>query len=126
MYGSILYFEDRLKNSNTSAADTASLAPIDRTMAVLNRHLSESLAQIEEYRNEINGLQQQIDETYLDMDGSQYYLHAVLVHDGAAGFGHYWAFLFDHQQNRWYKFNDSTISIVCCSLFFLLIWKLFN
>lgn len=41
-----------------------------------------------------------------------YRLHAVLVHEGQASGGHYWAYIQDPNQQRWCKFNDITVSEV--------------
>ncbi|CAH3016835.1 unnamed protein product [Porites evermanni] len=41
-----------------------------------------------------------------------YRLHAVLVHEGQASGGHYWAYIQDPKQQRWCKFNDITVSEV--------------
>ena len=41
-----------------------------------------------------------------------YRLHAVLVHEGQASGGHYWAYIQDPTQQRWCKFNDITVSEV--------------
>lgn len=35
-----------------------------------------------------------------------YRLHAVLVHEGQANAGHYWAFIYDQPRKRWLKYND--------------------
>nr|XP_033797787.1 ubiquitin carboxyl-terminal hydrolase 25 isoform X2 [Geotrypetes seraphini] len=39
-----------------------------------------------------------------------YRLHAVLVHEGQANAGHYWAYIFDHHQNKWMKYNDISVA----------------
>jgi hypothetical protein len=39
-----------------------------------------------------------------------YHLHAVLVHEGQAASGHYWAFIYDQTRSLWLKFNDVTVS----------------
>lgn len=39
-----------------------------------------------------------------------YRLHAVLVHEGQASAGHYWAYIYDHAHQRWMKYNDISIS----------------
>ncbi|CAG12328.1 unnamed protein product, partial [Tetraodon nigroviridis] len=39
-----------------------------------------------------------------------YRLHAVLVHEGQASAGHYWAYIYDHANQRWMKYNDINIS----------------
>jgi len=38
-----------------------------------------------------------------------YYLHAILMHDGFADSGHYYAFIYDRASKIWYRFNDHTI-----------------
>ena len=44
--------------------------------------------------------------------GSEYRLHAVLVHAGEAGSGHYWVYIHDQRSDRWYKFNDTYVTHV--------------
>lgn len=39
-----------------------------------------------------------------------YRLHAVLVHEGQANAGHYWAYIYDPRQQCWMKYNDITVS----------------
>lgn len=38
-----------------------------------------------------------------------YQLHAVLVHEGQAASGHYWAYIYCPMNNEWLKFNDVTV-----------------
>lgn len=35
-----------------------------------------------------------------------HYLHAILVHQGDADIGHYYAFIYDRKTCKWYRFND--------------------
>lgn len=39
-----------------------------------------------------------------------YRLHAVLVHEGQASAGHYWAYIYDHANKRWLKYNDVMVT----------------
>ena len=39
-----------------------------------------------------------------------YKLHAVMVHEGDANQGHYWAYVHHPQKEVWLKFNDNTVS----------------
>ena len=39
-----------------------------------------------------------------------YRLHAVLVHEGQAASGHYWAYLHSPRHCKWLKFNDITVT----------------
>jgi len=38
-----------------------------------------------------------------------YELYAVLVHQGSASFGHYYALLQDVDKGEWFEFNDATV-----------------
>ena len=40
----------------------------------------------------------------------QYQLHAVLVHEGQAASGHYWAYVYNKEHNKWLKYNDITVT----------------
>lgn len=39
-----------------------------------------------------------------------YRLHAVLVHEGQANAGHYWAYIYDPHQRCWMKYNDISVT----------------
>jgi ubiquitin carboxyl-terminal hydrolase 25/28 len=41
-----------------------------------------------------------------------YHLHAILIHDGKADSGHYYAFIYDRHSKSWLKFSDFTVSRV--------------
>lgn len=53
-----------------------------------------------------------IDEMYSDPHLQQvpYHLHAVLVHEGQANAGHYWAFIYDQPRKSWLKYNDISVT----------------
>lgn len=44
--------------------------------------------------------------------GSQvpYHLHAVLVHEGQANAGHYWAYIYNQPRQVWLKYNDISVT----------------
>ncbi|XP_078089174.1 ubiquitin carboxyl-terminal hydrolase 25 isoform X2 [Mustelus asterias] len=66
------------------------------------RDLQESIAR----------LHRTIDLMYTDKTMMQvpYRLHAVLVHEGQANAGHYWAYIHDHHHERWMKYNDIAVT----------------
>lgn len=39
-----------------------------------------------------------------------YHLHAVLVHEGQANAGHYWAYIYSLPQKTWLKYNDIAVA----------------
>ncbi|XP_038657304.1 ubiquitin carboxyl-terminal hydrolase 25 isoform X3 [Scyliorhinus canicula] len=57
-------------------------------------------------------LHRTIDMMYTDKTMMQvpYRLHAVLVHEGQANAGHYWAYIHDHHHDRWMKYNDIAVT----------------
>ncbi|NXQ64471.1 UBP25 hydrolase, partial [Anthoscopus minutus] len=107
---------------------TQSRIPPDLPMHPAPRHITEEeLCVLEgclhrwrtEVENDTRDLQESISRIhrtielmYSDKTMVQvpYRLHAVLVHEGQANAGHYWAYIYDHHQNRWMKYNDISVT----------------
>ncbi|XP_028938611.2 ubiquitin carboxyl-terminal hydrolase 25 isoform X2 [Ornithorhynchus anatinus] len=107
---------------------TQSRIPPDLPMHPAPRHITEEeLAVLEgclhrwrtEVENDTRDLQESIarihrtiELMYSDKSMIQfpYRLHAVLVHEGQANAGHYWAYIFDHHHERWMKYNDISVT----------------
>lgn len=107
---------------------TQSRIPPDLPMHPAPRHITEEeLSVLEnclhrwrtEIENDTRDLQESISRIhrtielmYSDKSMVQvpYRLHAVLVHEGQANAGHYWAYIFDHHENRWMKYNDISVT----------------
>ncbi|NXJ85024.1 UBP25 hydrolase, partial [Trogon melanurus] len=107
---------------------TQSRIPPDLPMHPAPRHITEEeLSVLEgclhrwrtEVENDTRDLQESIsrihrtiDLMYSDKTMVQvpYRLHAVLVHEGQANAGHYWAYIYDHHQSRWMKYNDISVT----------------
>ncbi|KFP81713.1 Ubiquitin carboxyl-terminal hydrolase 28, partial [Acanthisitta chloris] len=53
-----------------------------------------------------------IEQIYCDplLQQVPYRLHAVLVHEGQANAGHYWAFIYNQPRKRWLKYNDISVT----------------
>uniref|UniRef100_A0A8C6LHG7 Ubiquitin carboxyl-terminal hydrolase n=1 Tax=Nothobranchius furzeri TaxID=105023 RepID=A0A8C6LHG7_NOTFU len=60
----------------------------------------------------ISRIHRSIDLMYSDKSMMQvpYRLHAVLVHEGQANAGHYWAYIYDPHQCCWMKYNDISVT----------------
>ncbi|KAL8592865.1 hypothetical protein ACOMHN_050693 [Nucella lapillus] len=78
----------------------------------LRRWRQEVESDVRELQSTISSLETKLDKMYSDesMQKFPYHLHAVLVHEGQAASGHYWAFVYDHARACWLKFNDVTVS----------------
>ncbi|XP_054611538.1 ubiquitin carboxyl-terminal hydrolase 28 isoform X3 [Dunckerocampus dactyliophorus] len=80
--------------------------------ACLQRWRTEVENDINELKANIDRLSQTLEGMYSDNSLCQvpYRLHAVLVHEGQASAGHYWAYIYDHANQRWMKYNDISIT----------------
>ncbi|XP_071959327.1 ubiquitin carboxyl-terminal hydrolase 25-like isoform X2 [Antedon mediterranea] len=80
----------------------------------LHRWRREVMMDLEELQQCINTLKNDIASIYDadDMKQYKYNLHAVLVHEGQASSGHYWAYVLNHARNVWLKFNDVSVTEV--------------
>jgi len=113
--------EVEASDTETSHLTQASIKPpkprfvSDMEMKVLSSCLGRWISEVDE---EIVALTQDLrsieasisimyDEDSLKMRG--YRLHAVMVHEGDANQGHYWAYV-NHVERGWLKFNDNTVS----------------
>ncbi|KAM4727355.1 ubiquitin carboxyl-terminal hydrolase 28 [Anableps anableps] len=78
----------------------------------LRRWRTEVEHDINELKTSIDKLTQTLEGMYSDNSLCQvpYRLHAVLVHEGQASAGHYWAYIYDHANRRWMKYNDVSIT----------------
>lgn len=45
-----------------------------------------------------------------DLKKIKYNLHSVCIHEGNAVSGHFWTYIWNKQQQKWFKFNDTEVS----------------
>lgn len=105
----------------SSVSPTPGLGPkhvSDDELMVLQQCLRRWRKEVEQ---DVNGLQDNIDRLRCEIDQIfdeedlkkfEFRLHAVLVHEGQASAGHYWAYVLDHKRNVWLKFNDISVAEV--------------
>ncbi|XP_051842959.1 ubiquitin carboxyl-terminal hydrolase 28 isoform X3 [Antechinus flavipes] len=78
----------------------------------LQRWRSEIEQDIQDLKNCIATTTQTIEQMYSDplLHQVPYRLHAVLVHEGQANAGHYWAYIYNRPRNIWLKYNDISVT----------------
>ncbi|XP_069492513.1 ubiquitin carboxyl-terminal hydrolase 25 isoform X1 [Ambystoma mexicanum] len=78
----------------------------------LHRWRTEVETDTRDLQESIGRLHRTVDLMYTDklMSHVPYQLHAVLVHEGQANAGHYWAYVFDRRQDQWMKYNDISVT----------------
>ncbi|XP_073871343.1 ubiquitin carboxyl-terminal hydrolase 28 isoform X39 [Macaca fascicularis] len=78
----------------------------------LQRWRSEIEQDIQDLKNCIASTTQTIEQMYCDplLRQVPYRLHAVLVHEGQANAGHYWAYIYNQPRQSWLKYNDISVT----------------
>uniref|UniRef100_W5LXU8 Ubiquitin carboxyl-terminal hydrolase 25 n=1 Tax=Lepisosteus oculatus TaxID=7918 RepID=W5LXU8_LEPOC len=107
---------------------TQSRIPPDLPMHPAPRHITEEELRVLEsclhrWRSEVENdtrdlqgsiarIHRTIELMYSDKSMMQvpYRLHAVLVHEGQANAGHYWAYIYNPHHRRWMKYNDISVT----------------
>ncbi|KAM4651387.1 ubiquitin carboxyl-terminal hydrolase 28 isoform 1-T1 [Discoglossus pictus] len=101
-----------LLSTQYPAPRTASEDELKSVEACLQRWRAEVEQDIQDLKNSIAKITKSIDTIYINPDLSQvpYRLHAVLVHEGQAEAGHYWAYIYSNRRNSWLKYNDISVT----------------
>ena len=55
-------------------------------------------------------IENEISTVFVSMKKNPYYLHAILIHEGDSDQGHYYAFIYDRNQFKWFRFNDYRVT----------------
>ncbi|XP_062464513.1 ubiquitin carboxyl-terminal hydrolase 28 isoform X5 [Pezoporus occidentalis] len=78
----------------------------------LERWRNEVEQDIQDLKRSIARINLSIEQIYCDplLQQVPYRLHAVLVHEGQANAGHYWAFIYDQPRKSWLKYNDISVT----------------
>ncbi|XP_027737189.1 ubiquitin carboxyl-terminal hydrolase 28 isoform X7 [Empidonax traillii] len=78
----------------------------------LQRWRNEIKQDVQDLKESIARTNLSIEQMYLDplLRQVPYRLHAVLVHEGQANAGHYWAFIYNQPRKRWLKYNDILVT----------------
>ncbi|XP_030648284.1 ubiquitin carboxyl-terminal hydrolase 25 isoform X2 [Chanos chanos] len=78
----------------------------------LHRWRSEVENDTRDLQGSISRIHRTIELMYSDKSMMQvpYRLHAVLVHEGQANAGHYWAYIYDPHHRCWMKYNDISVT----------------
>ncbi|XP_016004462.2 ubiquitin carboxyl-terminal hydrolase 28 isoform X1 [Rousettus aegyptiacus] len=78
----------------------------------LQRWRSETEQDMQDLKNCIASTTQTIEQMYCDplLRQVPYRLHAVLVHEGQANAGHYWAYIYNQPRQVWLKYNDISVT----------------
>ncbi|KFU83730.1 Ubiquitin carboxyl-terminal hydrolase 28, partial [Chaetura pelagica] len=78
----------------------------------LQRWRNEIEQDMQDLKESIAQINLAIEQMYCDplLQQVPYHLHAVLVHEGQANAGHYWAYIYDQPRKCWLKYNDISVT----------------
>ncbi|XP_068515470.1 ubiquitin carboxyl-terminal hydrolase 28 isoform X2 [Anas acuta] len=78
----------------------------------LQRWRNEIEQDVQDLKESITRVNLSIEQMYCDplLQQVPYHLHAVLVHEGQANAGHYWAYIYDQPRKSWLKYNDISVT----------------
>ncbi|NXN69623.1 UBP28 hydrolase, partial [Himantopus himantopus] len=78
----------------------------------LQRWRNEIEQDVQDLKESIARIHLSIEQMYCDplLQQVPYRLHAVLVHEGQANAGHYWAYIYDQPRQSWLKYNDISVT----------------
>ncbi|NWI06457.1 UBP28 hydrolase, partial [Tichodroma muraria] len=98
--------------SERPAPHVVSEEELNLVQTCLQRWRNEIEQDVQDLKESIAGINLSIEQMYCDplLQQVPYRLHAVLVHEGQANAGHYWAFIYDQPQKRWLKYNDILVT----------------
>ncbi|NXD27155.1 UBP28 hydrolase, partial [Spelaeornis formosus] len=98
--------------SERPAPHVVSEAELNLVRTCLQRWRNEIEQDVQDLKESIARINLSIEQMYCDplLQQVPYRLHAVLVHEGQANAGHYWAFIYDQPRKRWLKYNDILVS----------------
>ncbi|XP_053852824.1 ubiquitin carboxyl-terminal hydrolase 28 isoform X4 [Vidua macroura] len=98
--------------SERPAPHVVSREELSLVQTCLQRWRNEIEQDVQDLKESIAGINLSIEQMYCDplLQQVPYRLHAVLVHEGQANAGHYWAFIYDQPRKRWLKYNDISVT----------------
>ncbi|KAF1549955.1 Ubiquitin carboxyl-terminal hydrolase 28, partial [Eudyptes schlegeli] len=98
--------------SEQPAPHVVSEEELNLVRTCLQRWRNEIEQDVQDLKESITRINLSIEQMYCDplLQQVPYRLHAVLVHEGQANAGHYWAYIYDQPRKSWLKYNDISVT----------------
>mmetsp|Transcript_41792 Transcript_41792/g.65276 ORF Transcript_41792/g.65276 Transcript_41792/m.65276 type:complete len:479 (-) Transcript_41792:69-1505(-) len=92
--------------------NTVSEADVETAIRVMGTLKGQVEREIKDLETKLSALHEQTDAKFAHLSEEAYTLFAVLVHDGMAGSGHYWAYILNENGDGWAKYSDTEVTTV--------------
>ncbi|XP_062450709.1 ubiquitin carboxyl-terminal hydrolase 28 isoform X4 [Rhea pennata] len=98
--------------SDCPAPHVISEEEVNLVRTCLQRWRNEIEQDMQDLKDSIARINLSVEQMYCDplLQQVPYRLHAVLVHEGQANAGHYWAYIYDQPRKSWLKYNDISVT----------------
>lgn len=96
-------------NIEQQMLDPLPTPPPEDLIAVLHDQAESLKSELEEINAEMTTLEEDIDTVFKHYRDHGYRLHAIFVHRGGTGSGHYLIYIKDFQNNTWREYNDESV-----------------
>jgi hypothetical protein len=99
-------------NETPSSSSSSNEHSLNIVKNCLTNWINELEAKINSLQLQISQIKSKIENLYEenDLKKVKYNLHSVCIHEGSASLGHFWTYIWNNQQNKWYKYNDTEVS----------------
>ncbi|KAJ6247285.1 ubiquitin carboxyl-terminal hydrolase 2 [Anaeramoeba flamelloides] len=104
----LLYLNHKLKKSKKLSKEER--LQYQKSIQITEKNLLNVEEELKYLKSTIEKSQKKLDGIYTQVKKIKYHLHAVLVHRGNAGSGHYFCYILDHCNQKWFKYNDSDVT----------------
>ncbi|NXH14677.1 UBP28 hydrolase, partial [Bucco capensis] len=98
--------------SQQPAPHVVSQEELSLVQTCLQRWRNEIEQDMQDLKESVARINLSVEQMYCDpvLQQVPYRLHAVLVHQGQANAGHYWAFIYNQPRKTWLRYNDISVT----------------
>ncbi|UPX19303.1 Ubiquitinyl hydrolase 1 [Ascochyta rabiei] len=104
-----LFTESFLAGIEQRMTESLLTPPPEELPASLHERAKQLKADLEEISTSMTQLESDVDTVFKQYCDHGYRLHAIFVHRGGTGSGHYLIYIKDFQNNTWREYNDETV-----------------
>ncbi|EAS07365.3 ubiquitin carboxy-terminal hydrolase (macronuclear) [Tetrahymena thermophila SB210] len=96
------FYQDPIQKDLQIAADAQ-----EKIVSILDQSKIKCLEKIQSLESQLKKIKDEEDLLFQSMKNQKYILQSILIHKGSsAEFGHYFSYIYDLNQQKWFKYDD--------------------